>query len=169
MSSYIGFATAAALATIVELMLTPEQMLDFGWRICFWAALPLGIIGLVLRTRVKESSTFEAAKEHNAELQQEKRGSLKTICKEYWPQLLIGSALVMCAQVTGFIFATYMPTYLTDNLGYDTLHGNILLIPLFLLVAACLPFFGLLSDKVGRKTLMLTGAILGLILDIPAF
>ncbi|MEU4208267.1 hypothetical protein [Rothia terrae] len=64
MSSYIGFATAAALATIVELMLTPEQMLDFAWRICFWAALPLGIIGLVLRTRVKESSTFEAAKEH---------------------------------------------------------------------------------------------------------
>lgn len=169
MSSYIGFATAAALATIVELMLTPEQMLDFGWRICFWAALPLGIIGLVLRTRVKESSTFEAAKEHNAELQQEKRGSLKTICKEYWPQLLIGSALVMCAQVTGFIFATYMPSYLTDNLGYATLHGNILLIPIFLLVAACLPFFGLLSDKVGRKTLMLTGAILGLILDIPAF
>lgn len=169
MSSYIGFAVAATLATVVELILTPEQMLSYGWRICFWIALPLGIVGLVMRSRVKESETFETAKKLAAESEHQKRHSLGEICKKYWPQLLIGSALVMCAQVTGFIFATYMPTYLTENLGYDALHGNFLLVPLFLLVAICLPFFGLLSDKIGRKPLMVTGAILGIVCAIPAF
>lgn len=169
LGSYLGFAFAAALATVVELILTPEQMISFGWRICFWVALPLGLIGLYMRSHIKESETFEA--EQNSEDHEElSMGAyLKHICKDYWPQLLTGAALVMCAQVIGYALTTFMPTYLTENLGYDTLHGNALLIPVLLVVACGLPLFGHLSDKVGRKPIMMTGAVLGLIGAIPSF
>lgn len=63
LGSYLGFASAAALATVVELILTPEQMISFGWRICFWVALPLGIVGVIMRSHIKESATFEAQQE----------------------------------------------------------------------------------------------------------
>lgn len=170
MGSYIGFAAAAALATIVEVMLTPEQMLEFGWRICFWVALPLGLIGMYMRSHINESAAFEA--ELDNESNTEERSiwqSIVYIFKDFWPQLLIGSALVMCAQVIGYTLTTFMPTYLTDTLGYDTLHGNALLIPVLLVLSLALPLFGLLSDKVGRKPVMITGAIIGIIGAIPSF
>lgn len=170
MGSYIGFAAAAALATIVEVMLTPEQMLEFGWRICFWVALPLGLIGMYMRSHINESAAFEA--ELDNESNTEERSiwqSIVYIFKDFWPQLLIGSALVMCAQVIGYTLTTFMPTYLTDTLGYDTLHGNALLIPVLLVLSLALPLFGLLSDKVGRKSVMITGAIIGIIGAIPSF
>ena len=170
MGSYIGFATAAALATVIELMLTPEQMLAFGWRICFWVALPLGLIGMYMRSHINESAAFEA--EMDSDNNDEGRSvwdSFKSIFKGFWPQLLIGSALVMCAQVIGYALTTFMPTYLTDSLGYDTLHGNALLIPVLLIVAFALPIFGWISDKTGRKPVMITGAILGILLAVPSF
>lgn len=170
MGSYIGFAAAAALATVVELMLTPEQMLDFGWRICFWVALPLGLIGMYMRSHINESAAFEAELDNDNNVEDRTIWqSIKYIFKEFWPQLLIGSALVMCAQVIGYSLTTYMPTYLTSVLGYDTLHGNALLIPVLLVLSFALPLFGLLSDKIGRKPVMMIGAVVGLVCAIPSF
>lgn len=170
MGSYIGFAFAAALATGVELLLTDEQMISFGWRICFWVALPLGIVGVIMRSQIKESATFEAQQEAAKDEEEKGMGAtLIEIFKKYWPQLLTGAALVMCAQVIGYALTTFMPTYLTENLGYDTLHGNALLIPVLLIVAAGLPIFGHFSDKIGRKPILIAGAIISIFLAIPSF
>ncbi|MDO4916632.1 MAG: MFS transporter [Rothia sp. (in: high G+C Gram-positive bacteria)] len=172
MGSYIGFAFAAALATIIELMLTPEQMISFGWRICFWVALPLGLIGMYMRSHINESAAFEATLDEDGGNDAEKRTmgqSLKHIFKEFWPQLLIGSALVMCAQVIGYALTSFMPTYLTSVLGYDTMHGNALLVPVLIGLSLALPLMGLLSDRIGRKPVMMTGAVIAFLGAIPSF
>lgn len=169
--SYLGFATAAALATVIEVILNDEQMLAFGWRICFWVALPLGLTGVIMRSHIEESHTFEAQQEAN-EAEAQKTSLIKDlvdVCAKHWRGLLIGASLVMCSQVVGYALTSFMPTYLTESLGYDTIHGNALLVPVLILVSFGLPIAGNLSDKWGRRPVMLTGNILGIVLAIPAF
>ncbi|MGX6397529.1 MFS transporter [Rothia kristinae] len=174
LGSYLGFAAAAALVTVVELATTDEQMMAWGWRIPFWVALPLGLIGLYMRSHIKESHAFEAQSEQVAEDEREleKTGmwrQIGSLIRDFWPQILMGTALVMCAQVVGYAVTTYMPTYLTETLGYDTLHGNALLIPVLIIVSVGLPLFGALSDRIGRRPVMITGCVVGILAAIPAF
>lgn len=174
--SYLGFAAAAALVTVVELLTDDAQMESWGWRIPFLVALPLGLVGVYMRSHIKESHTFEANQE-DKEKKAQAGGApeegmvaqVRYLVKTFWPEILMGSGLVMCAQVVGYALTTYMPTYLTDSLGYDTLHGNALLVPVLIIVSVALPLFGALSDRVGRRPVMLTGCVAGVILAIPAF
>lgn len=181
LGSYLGFAAAALLVTMIEVLTDDPQMESWGWRIPFLLALPLGLVGVYMRSRIKESHTFEAsqdASQRQADAaiasgvpapSQGMVAQIRYLLRRFWPQMLIGAALVMCAQVVGYALTTYMPTYLTESLGYDTLHGNALLVPVLLIVSLCLPVFGMISDRVGRRPVMLTGCALGLLTAIPAF
>lgn len=173
LGSYIGFAAAAALATAIEVWGGEEFMTQWGWRICFWVALPLGLIGLYMRSHISESHAFEAQLDSQSE---DSKASEKTIWQElgevikgHRSHLLIGGAMVMCAQVVGYALTTYMPSYLSKELGYDTLHGNALLVPVLVIVSLGLPLFGLLSDKIGRRPVMLIGCGVGILGAVPAF
>lgn len=174
LGSYLGFAAAATLATVLEVAGGEQFMTEWGWRICFWVALPLGIVGVYMRSHIQESHAFEAQNEAN-EKESTKAGrksimdELKAVVRDHWHHLLIGSAMVMCAQVVGYAVTTYMPEYLSDVLGYDTLHGNALLVPVLIIVSVGLPIFGAVSDRVGRRPVMFAGCVVGIIGAIPAF
>lgn len=173
LGSYLGFAAAATLATVIEVWGGEQFMTDWGWRICFWVALPLGLIGLYMRSHISESHAFEAQMDSQAE---DAKASKKTIWQElgevikgHWQHLLIGGAMVMCAQVVGYALTTFMPDYLSSVLGYDTLHGNALLVPVLIIVSLGLPVFGMVSDRIGRRPVMLIGCAVGVVGAIPAF
>lgn len=196
LGSYLGFAAAAALVTVLELATSDAQMESWGWRVAFWVALPLGLIGLYMRSNIDESHAFEAVQESREERvgdtvgaeagkdgQAAKaadsatsgssdtslKGQVGYLFRNFWRQILMGSALVMCAQVVGYALTTFMPTYLTDTLDYDTIHGNALLVPVLIIVSVGLPLFGSLSDRIGRRPVMIAGCVFGVVLAIPAF
>ncbi|WP_297005077.1 MFS transporter [uncultured Corynebacterium sp.] len=189
LGSYLGFAAAAGLVTVLELATTDAQMESWGWRIAFWVALPLGLIGLYMRSNIDESHAFEAVQESREErvgdtvaasgknggagasgsTDTSLKGQVSYLFRNFWPQILMGSALVMCAQVVGYALTTFMPTYLTDTLGYDTVHGNALLVPVLIIVSVGLPLFGSLSDRIGRRPVMIAGCAVGVVFAIPAF
>lgn len=191
LGSYLGFAAAAALVTVLELSTSDAQMESWGWRVAFWVALPLGLVGLYMRSHIEESHAFEAVQESrggdsagttgsgdaavsadtatSGSSDTSFRGQISYLFRNFWPQILTGSALVMCAQVVGYALTTFMPTYLTETLGYDTVHGNALLVPVLIIVSVGLPLFGALSDRVGRRPVMITGCAVGVVFAIPAF
>lgn len=170
--SISGFLLGAGTVTLISHLLTDDQLMSWGWRIPFFIAGPLGLIGLFLRSHLGETPAFEQYQENKQQLEAENgisKVSLKEIILYHWRPLLICIGLVIVTNVTYYMLLTYMPSYLSHNLHYSEEHGVILIIVVMIGMLFVQPFMGLLSDKIGRKPIVLTGCIGLFTLSIPCF
>ncbi|WP_130178813.1 MFS transporter [Cryobacterium sp. SO1] len=177
MGSYLGFAMGAALVSILQITLGQAAMEEWGWRLPFLLAGPLGLIAIYFRMKIEESPTFqasldaqEAALKDPAIVDDDSipKGPL-AIFKNYWRGILLAMILVAAANTVGYALTSYMPTYLTTTMGYDPVHGTLLTIPILVIMACCIPLTGRLSDKIGRRPVLWMGSISAVVLSIPAF
>lgn len=175
MGSYFGFAIGAAFVSVLQLTLSEDFIEGFGWRIPFLVALPLGAIALWFRLKIEDSPTFQAAQDEQHEAEDaaahdaEAPKGLGSLLRTYWRELLVAFILVAAANTLGYALTSYMPTYLTSTLGYDAVHGNLLTLPVLVVMSACIPLVGMLSDRIGRKKVLFIASISGMVLSIPAF
>jgi MHS family proline/betaine transporter-like MFS transporter len=172
LGSYLGFAFGALIVSIMQLTLGDQAMLDWGWRIPFLLAGPIGGTAVYFRLKIEESPTFQAVLEAE-EAADEKVVAQETgifaILRTQWRPLLIAIVLVAAANTVGYALTSYMPTYLTDTLGYDPVHGTLLTIPVLVVMSAGIPAAGLLSDRIGRRPTVWIGAAAMGVLAVPAF
>ncbi|TPX02140.1 MFS transporter [Schumannella luteola] len=173
--SYTGFALGAAVVSLLQVLAGSEAMVEWAWRIPFLVAGPVGVIAIYFRLRIEESPAFQAtqdaaasASSEIADLQGRPRSVWQLIAR-HWRPLLLAMAIVAASNIVAYALTSYMPTYLTDTLGYDPLHGTLLTIPVLIFLAVIMPFVGRISDRVGRRPVLLTGAIVTIVLTIPAF
>ena len=174
--SQLGFAAGAGVVAATTGVAThlrgPDAMLNGGWRVPFLVAFVLGLIAMLLRSRIAESPSFEAAQEKTEEQAADPifvRHKLPGVFKHYWPQVLIGIALIGADGASSYTLTSYMPTYLETQVGIATAHTAIATVVILILQAILLPVFGRFSDKLGRKPVYLMAAIGNLILLVPAF
>ncbi|MFD9864195.1 glycine betaine/L-proline transporter ProP [Streptomyces alboflavus] len=172
-----GYVGAAGLVTILTTTLDDGAMEAWGWRIPFLVAGPLGLVGLYLRLRLDETpafqkledQTYHSATEAASAVETSAKGDLAKIFRQYWPTLILCVALVGAYNVTDYMLLSYMPTYLTDELGYDDTHGLLILIATMVVLMLVINRIGVLSDRYGRKPLLMTGMVGFLVLSVPAF
>jgi MFS transporter, MHS family, proline/betaine transporter len=172
--SYVGFALGAAVVSVLQITLGQEALVEWAWRIPFLIAGPVGAVAIYFRLKIEESPSFQAVQDahesSNAEIADALgRPSLVTMLRQQWRPMLILVGIVAAGNTVGYALTSYMPTYLTDTMGYDPLHGTLLTIPVLLFMSALLPVTGRLSDRFGRKPVLLAGAVSVLVLTIPAF
>ncbi|WP_285063361.1 MFS transporter [Frigoribacterium sp. ME-P-080] len=175
LGSYLGFALGAAVVSVLQLLTTEQQMLDWAWRLPFLLAGVLGVVAIYFRLKIEESPAFQATQDAQenkvgeiADAQGRPRNTLALV-RQHWRPIVIAIGLVAASNTVGYALTSYMPTYLTDSLGYDPLHGTLLTIPVLVLLALLLPVAGRLSDRIGRRPVMWLGAASVLLLALPAF
>ena len=152
----LGSATAAILVTV----LGSETMNDWAWRLPFILGTVLLIVGVYIRRNVNETPSFEAAQEAPAVTQSSESGPLLGLrafgFTIYWT-------------VAYYTLLSYMPTF-TQRYGglsqTEALWSNT--IGLITMVCA-VPLFGLLSDRIGRKPVLLASVIGAILLAYPLF
>ncbi|PRY13932.1 MFS transporter [Kineococcus rhizosphaerae] len=173
--SYLGFALGASIVTALQLALSEEQLLGWGWRLPFLFAGVIGSVSIYFRLRIEESPAFQATQDLHeansaatADAEGRPRNTLHLV-KLHWRSILIAFALVAAANSVGYTLTSYMPTYLTDSLGYDALHGTLLTVPVLLLLAVMLPAAGRASDRFGRRPVMWFGGGWMILLAFPTF
>ncbi len=166
--SSASFGLLAALLVIVATRsaLGEEAFADWGWRIPFLASVFLLGISLWMRIKLSESPQFaklrEEGKVSSAPLTEAfaRRDNLK--------QVLIAFFAIMCAQGAVWYFTFfYMQVFLEKSLGLPGATKDMLLIAMTVVSAPLYVFFGWLSDRVGRKPVMLGGMLLALALYFP--
>ncbi|MDY4677903.1 MAG: MFS transporter [Bifidobacterium tsurumiense] len=185
--SYIGFAIGAAFVSVLQLNVSDAFMESWGWRIPFMVALPLGVIALLFRSRIEDTPAFVEAQANEGDatksdpvpavgevedairLGEEEPQGLKGLVRNYWRELLTAFVLVAAANTTAYALTSYMPTYLSTTLDYDPVHGNLLTLPVLVLLAFMVPLSGWISDHVGRRTVLFAGSISAIVLAVPSF
>lgn len=146
-----GFSLGATLMLGFSLLLGEAAMYDWGWRIPFLIAGPMGLVGLYLRSKIEDTPVFREAAISQAEKQPPV--TLATLILRFWRPLLVVGGLVVALNVVNYTLLSYMPTYLQRRIGLS--NDQALIVPIIgmLFMMLVLPFAGRLSDKIGRRPL----------------
>jgi MFS family permease len=151
----LGIFLGAAISLLLTNLLTKEQLLSFGWRIPFIVGGLLGVFSFYIRKQMTESPLFMVFQEQ----QERARVPFMEAITLYWRQILQGVGITCLGSVVINLLFLYMPTYLSTILSYPKQEA-VLFNTINLFFYSCLlVFFSWLADRVGRKTVLLTGAI----------
>ncbi|SCT93439.1 proline betaine transporter [Staphylococcus xylosus] len=148
-----GSIMAAILAGLMYSLLSDQQMADWGWRIPFILAAPLGIVGIILRSSLDESPAYESTLEEKEELEY----SYLDIFKYYWRDVVVCLTGVAFLNVANYMVLSYMPSFLNSTINLGGTMGSILSIVTMLIMIPVVFFFGWYSDKVGNKRTIIFG------------
>jgi MFS family permease len=163
MGAFLGTAALALFALLPE-----EQFLSWGWRVPFLFSAVLLVIGLYVRAKVVESPIFEAAVEIQAE-GKEAKDPLPVLQVLRRPRILFTVGLVgMSAFVIQATFSTFAISYSAAE-GVPKSIGLWAFAISQLIAAFTIPAFAAVSDRFGRRPVMLTGLLLMALLTYPVF
>jgi MFS family permease len=145
-----------------------QGFLDWGWRVPFLISIILLIISVWLRFKLSESPAFAKLKKEGEVCKAPLREAFGR-----WDNLkkvLIAFFGIMCAQgAVWYLSFFYVQVFLTRSLGVPEPTKDALLLAMTVVSAPLYVFFGWLSDRVGRKPVMLGGMLLALVAYYPGF
>ncbi|MFI9630574.1 MFS transporter [Streptomyces sp. NPDC052042] len=165
----IGVPVGTLLANGAFLLVTTttgsDALYTWGWRIPFLASAILVAIGFYIRLNIEETPSFQAVRDEGAKA----RIPFFALMSTYWRQVLLGGVATLSTGSTFTLMVTSGVSYGTSDLG----HSETLM--LWAVMAACavafvaIPFFGRLSDSVGRKPVIYAGIAAEAVFAFPFF
>ncbi|TDW81080.1 MFS transporter [Kribbella sp. VKM Ac-2566] len=153
----LGLLAGAGLAAILATTLSKEALSDWGWRVPFLVALPLGLVALWLRLKLDETPSF-------ARVQEEPRPAP---AGEVAKAIALGIGRLMGWSAAGYTFLVVMPSYLQATLHATFQQALVATVLANTGFAVSILPAGWLSDRIGRRPVMVAGAALVVVLAFP--
>ncbi len=160
--AFVGIVLGAGIATLQAQVMSPELLKSWGWRIPFLLAGVFGLLGLALRLLAIESPQFAAIKNQPA-------APIKTLLTQHRSSLLRAVGLTVAMGIANYFLIGYFTTYLTGANGLQLKQAMLINVLSMIVFIFAMPFFGFLSDKVGRRPVFMVGCIAFFICQIPVF
>ena len=165
-SASFGLLAALLIIFATRSWLGEEAFGQWGWRIPFLMSVVLLAISVWMRVKLAESPHFAKIKAEGETSKTPLREAFAR--KDSLKNVAIAFFGIMCAQGAVWYFAFfYMQVFLEKSLGVPGATKDMLLIVMTVVSAPLYVFFGWLSDRVGRKPVMLAGMLLALALYFP--
>jgi metabolite-proton symporter len=165
----VGVPAGTLIANLAFLLsasaLSSEALLSWGWRIPFLASVVLIVVGLHIRLHTSETPAFDKVKCSGGPA----RLPLAEVFRKSWKQVILGGVATMSTGASFNLLVAFGLTYGTQSLG---LTRDAMLLIVLLACAVCiamLPLFGWLSDKVGRKSVIIGGILAEAVFAFPFF
>ncbi|WP_422745883.1 MFS transporter [Mycobacterium sp. WMMD1722] len=164
-SGVLGFLLGSVTVTLLQALLPAEAMESYGWRIPFLIAAPLGLVGLYIRLRLDDTPQFEALSraDHVA------TSPLREATTTAWRPILQVIGLFIVFNVGYYVVFTFLPTYFIRTLQFSKTVSFVSITLASLVALVLILPLATLSDRVGRRPLLLGGAAAYIVLAYPLF
>lgn len=149
------------LLLLQKVFLTTEELKAWGWRIPFVIGAGLAIFVAVMRRNLQETEAFEAAKKTVRP-----SGSIVQLLK-YPRELLLVVGLTAGGTAAFYTFTTYMQTFVKLSVGLTEDQTTTVIFGSLLFATILQPLYGALSDRIGRKPLLIFFGVAGTLATIP--
>ena len=158
----LGLLAGAGIVALISAVLSPEELYAWGWRLPFFLAIPMGGVALWLRVKMEETPGFLRQQK-----QQQQYPQLTANVGQTLKAILTGIGRLMVWSAAGYTYLVIMPAYLQSSL--HTGFNQALLIAVISNIGFAMTILpaGILSDKWGRRNVMVVAAVLLLILALP--
>ncbi len=159
------------LLLLQKVFLTPEELRAWGWRIPFVIGAMLSVYALFMRRDMHETDHYRQASATGAGASDDEdggkpAGTLRALLA-HWRELLLVVGLTIGGTSAFYTYTTYMQKFLKLSVGLDD--AQVTMVVLGYLVVALLlqPAYGALSDRIGRKPLLLWFGVMGVLCTVP--
>lgn len=161
----IGLFMASGVVALLSWLCTEEQFMAWGWRIAFLISGLMVAVGMFIRLHVKETPEFAAVKARNAET----AIPFMDMMRRYPGNVLKGMGARYIDGVFFNVFGVFSISYLTSTLQISRTDALIGVMVAAVVMCASIPFFGRMSDRLGRTRVYLWGSLITAISAFPAF
>ncbi|MDO5727053.1 MAG: MFS transporter [Bowdeniella nasicola] len=167
-STASGLLIGSLTVTFMHQVLSLESIHSWGWRIPFLLAGPLGWVGRYIRTHLEDSPVYQQMQD-KVEAKIGKHTTLGYLFRNYWKEMLIAFSVASLNAVGFYMVLTYMPTYLREEVGFDdqlTFIAESITLTVYVLLIFSM---GRLSDRFGRRTMLISACVAFIVLSVPLF
>ena len=156
--------SGAVAGALITRGLAPDQIDAWGWRLPFLFGLIIGPVGLYIRRYLEETEAFVEARRERAVL-----NPLRTVVTQNRRGLAVTFGLVICGTISYYVVLVYMPTFAKTQLGMSMSDAFTAQIFGLVCLTVAIPLFGALSDRIGRKPILMAATIAYFVLLYPMF
>ncbi|WP_339443000.1 MFS family transporter [Pseudomonas hunanensis] len=155
-----GQLLAVLVVVILQQLLTEDELRAWGWRIPFVVGAIAALISLMLRRSLHETSSAEARNDKDA-------GSIGGLFRNHAAAFITVLGYTAGGSLIFYTFTTYMQKYLVNTAGMTAKNASYVMTGALFLFMVVQPFFGMLSDRIGRRNSMLLFGALGTLCTVP--
>ncbi|BBP99578.1 proline/betaine transporter [Burkholderia sp. SFA1] len=164
-STAAGLLFGSILVALMHAALTSEQLQSFGWRLPFLLAAPFGLIGRYIRVKLEDTPRFKAMEQSHHATQ----APIAELLSKHRGRMLIAFGATCLNAVAFYLVLSYMPTYLSTEMGMGETASFIAATISLAAYIGLIFMMGALSDRVGRKSMLIGASILFAVLTVPLF
>ncbi|EKT4480605.1 MULTISPECIES: MFS family transporter [Pseudomonas] len=155
-----GQLLAVLVVVILQQLLTEDELRAWGWRIPFVVGAIAALISLMLRRSLHETSSAETRNDKDA-------GSIGGLFRNHAAAFITVLGYTAGGSLIFYTFTTYMQKYLVNTAGMTAKNASYVMTGALFLFMVLQPFFGMLSDRIGRRNSMLLFGALGTLCTVP--
>jgi len=157
----LGLLLAMSLLFVLQHTVTNKEIIAWAWRVPFFVGGILAVLSLLITLTVEESGSFEAVERETREV------SHALLFGQYWRELLVVFLITMAGTIAIQTYGTYMPKYLVNTAGFSPDLSTEIAMAALAVYTLIHPPMGWLSDKLGRKTMLVVFALTSMIATVP--
>ncbi|HEX5144259.1 MAG TPA: MFS transporter [Mycobacterium sp.] len=164
-SGVVGFLLGSITVTVLQAWLPDAAMDDYGWRIPFLIAGPLGLVGLYIRLRLDDTPEFKelSATDNVA------KSPLREAVRTSWRPILQVIGLFVIFNIGYYVVFTYLPTYFIKTLKFSKTDAFLSIAVACLVAIVLILPLASLSDRIGRRPLLIAGSVGFAVFGYPLF
>lgn len=164
-SGVLGFLLGSITVTLLQALLSADAMDSYGWRIPFLIAGPLGLVGLYIRLRLDDTPQFAEL----SRTEQVAESPLREAVTTSWRPILQVIGLFIVFNVGYYVVFTFLPTYFIKTLQFSKTAAFVSITLASLVALVLILPLAALSDRIGRRPMLIAGSVAFVVLGYPLF